>query len=111
MQTESIIHLSLLCLGVGCLLGMMLASIPGYWFKKTFWIDGHALVVRNNLLGIESIYLDGHRVVSRFAFAGTYVVEVGSSSYEVSYYYMWHFLGAGVRLRHLPSGRVIYSER
>src|SRR5690606_23550648 len=53
-------------IGVG--IGLILASIPGYWFKKRFRIDGHEIIAKNNLFGRETILVDKKTLVSSFSF-------------------------------------------
>jgi len=91
------------------LAGLVLASIPGYWFKKKIRIDGHDIVVCNNLLGIEKVIVDGVIVISRFSWAGTHKFELEGSKYEISYFHKPHFLSVGITLKR--GDELLYTEK
>jgi hypothetical protein len=92
-------------IGVG--IGLLLASIPGYWFKKRFRIDGHEIVAKNNLFGREAILVDQKIVVSGFSFFGKiYEFDVDGTNYEVEFSLKRHFLGVGITFRR--SGNLVY---
>lgn len=91
------------------LIGLLFATIPGYWFKKTIRINGHDVVFRNNLLGIEKVIVDGEVLVSRFSWAGTHKFRIQDSDYEVSFFHKPHFLSVGITLR--QGDDVLYTEK
>ena len=80
------------------LIGLVLATIPGYWFKKTIWLDGHEFVIRNNLLGIEKVIVDGKVCVSKFSWAGTHKIKIDEFEYEISFFHKPHFMSVGITL-------------
>jgi len=93
----------------GFLVGLVLATIPGYWFKKKIYVDGHEFILSNNLLGIEKVIVDNQIRVSKFALAGTHKVEVGDSVYEIDFFHMPHFLSVGISLKR--GDDIIYTEK
>ncbi len=93
----------------GILIGLVIASIPGYWFKKRFQIDGHEIFVKNNLLGKETVIIDGKTVFSKFSFFGArYEFDLDGTSYEVEFSLKYHCLGVGITLR--KAGSVVFSD-
>jgi hypothetical protein len=91
------------------LIGLALATVPGYWFKKTIRVDGHDVVIRNNLMGIEKVIVDGKVLISKFSWAGTHKFEIEESEYEVSFFHKPHFLSVGITLRR--GDDLLYTEK
>lgn len=91
------------------LLGLAMATIPGYWFKKKIIVDGHEVILTNNLLGIEKVLVDGEIVISKFSWAGTHKFEIGGSEYEASFFHKPHFLSVGISLKR--GEELIYTEK
>jgi hypothetical protein len=91
------------------LIGIMLATIPGYWFKKRINIDGKEILISNNLLGVEKVYVNGAVVISKFAWAGTHQFQIENIEYVVSFFFKPHFLSVGVELRR--GNEILYSDR
>ncbi|PXA03332.1 hypothetical protein DDZ13_12990 [Coraliomargarita sinensis] len=91
------------------LIGLVLATIPGYWFKKTIRADGHEFVIRNNLLGFEKIIVDGEVLVSKFCWAGTHKFRIEGSEYEISFFHKPHFLSLGISFQ--KDDTLIYTDK
>ena len=65
------------------LIGITVAAIPSYWFKKKIYIDENEILISNNLLGIEKVYINEEVVISKFAWAGTHQFKMEEVEYEV----------------------------
>ena len=91
------------------LIGLVIATIPGYWFKKTIRIDQHDIVIRNNLLGIEKVIVDGEVIVSKFSWAGTHKFKIEELEYEITFFHKPHFLSVGITLRR--GHDLLYTEK
>ena len=91
------------------LIGLVLATIPGYWFKKKVYVTGNEILVSNNLLGIEKISVNGELVVSKFSWAGTHRIEVENNEYEISFFHRRHFLSVGIEVK--LGNEIVYTER
>ena len=91
------------------LIGITVAAIPGYWFKKKIYIDENEILISNNLLGIEKVYINEEVVISKFAWAGTHQIKMEEVEYEVSFFFKALFLSVGIELKR--ENEVLYSER
>tara|TARA_Y100001933_G_scaffold247356_1_gene280027 strand:+ start:935 stop:1225 length:291 start_codon:yes stop_codon:yes gene_type:complete len=91
------------------LIGITVAAIPSYWFKKKIYIDENEILISNNLLGIEKVYINEEVVISKFAWAGTYQFKMEEVEYEVSFFFKALFLSVGIELKR--GNKVLYSER
>ena len=73
------------------LIGITVAAIPGYWFKKKIYIDENEILISNNLLGIEKVYINEEVVISKFAWAvkrwmsSTHQFKMEEVEYEASF--------------------------
>ena len=91
------------------LIGITVAAIPSYWFKKKIYIDENEILISNNLLGIEKVYINEEVVISKFAWAGTHQFKMEEVEYEVSFFFKKLFFSVGIELKR--GNQVLYSER
>ena len=88
---------------------LVVAAIPGHCFKKKIYIDENEILISNNLLGIEKVYINEEVVISKFAWAGTHQFKMEEVEYEVSFFFKALFLSVGIELKR--GNKVLYSER
>ena len=90
-------------------IGITVGAIPSYLFKKKIYIDENEILISNNLLGIEKVYINEEVVISKFAWAGTHQFKMEEVEYEVSFFFKALFLSVGIELKR--GNKVLYSER
>jgi hypothetical protein len=88
---------------------LLVATIPGYCFKKKIYIDENEILISNNLLGIEKVCINEEVVISKFAWAGTYQFKMEEVEYEASFFFKKLFFSVGIELKR--GNQVLYSER
>ena len=98
----------LIGIGVGFVIGVGVGSLPAFWFRKRVRYLDHVVEIGNNLLGWETILLDGNMVVSKFTFLKPHRFLIGEDQAEVGMRYQWHLLG--VRVRFLVNDQVCYED-
>lgn len=99
----------IIAIGFGMLLiGVGLGSLPAFWFKKRVRYLEHVVEIRNNLLGWETIVLDGHVLISQFTFLKPHHFMIGADRAVMNMRYRWHLIGVSVRF--VVNDQVIYED-
>ena len=87
-----------------------LFSLPGYLFRRRIYVNGKEVTIKNNPLGIESVFVDNQKIASKFSLSGgIYTCDVDGAKIEIDYFYRLCGLSIGITVR--KDGSILYSDK